>query len=78
MYTELKFLEQVNSYMGIDVSITELEVPLVNLANWDSLNAIRLMAQLENSLGRRLPISRYLQATTLRQIYDLTCDLAAA
>lgn len=71
------FLTFINAVMAIDVTEDELDLPLVELDSWDSINAVRLMTRLEKTLGVRLSMVDYLQATTLRQLYELTRRTAA-
>jgi acyl carrier protein len=68
MNTPSEFLSFINGYMATDATEEELDVPLVNLENWDSINAVRLMSRLEKELNVRLPVADYLQANTLRQL----------
>ncbi|MCC3704999.1 acyl carrier protein [Rouxiella badensis] len=77
MNTPSEFLSFINGYMATDATEEELDVPLVNLENWDSINAVRLMSRLEKELNVRLPVADYLQANTLRQLFDLTRRSAA-
>ncbi|MCC3735239.1 phosphopantetheine-binding protein [Rouxiella badensis] len=77
MNTPSEFLSFINGYMTTDATEEELDVPLVNLENWDSINAVRLMSRLEKELNVRLPVADYLQANTLRQLFDLTRRSAA-
>ena len=71
MFSELEFVNLVNDFMAMDVTPSDMDEPLVNLGGWDSLNAVRLMTQLERELDCRIPIARYIESTTLRQIYAL-------
>lgn len=67
-----EFLDFINTAMIIDATDNELDLPLVELGYWDSINAMRLMSRLESSFGIRISMNDYLQATTLRQLYELT------
>lgn len=66
-----EFLAFINAVMAIDTTKEQLDLPLVEVEGWDSVNAVRLMSRLEKTLNIRLPMADYLQATTLRQLYDL-------
>lgn len=66
------FLTFINVVMAIDATEDDMDLPLVELNNWDSINAVRLMTRLEKELNIRLSMIDYLQATTLRQLYELT------
>ncbi|UEN98517.1 acyl carrier protein [Acidiferrobacter thiooxydans] len=78
MLDELIFLDMVNEHMGTDLSTADLDRPLVNIDDWDSLNAVRMMTQLERSFGIRVPIARFIEATSLRQIYALIGSIVPA
>ncbi|MEG3132655.1 phosphopantetheine-binding protein [Rouxiella sp. T17] len=71
-YSTTEFLAFINAFMTTDATEEQLDLPLVNLENWDSINAVRLLSQLEKELDVRLPVADYLQANTLRQLYELT------
>lgn len=71
-YSTAEFLAFINAFMTTDATEEQLDLPLVNLENWDSINAVRLLSQLEKELDVRLPVADYLQANTLRQLYELT------
>ncbi|MBJ6352989.1 MULTISPECIES: phosphopantetheine-binding protein [unclassified Acinetobacter] len=65
------FLNFVNLNMGIQVTEKDLDIALVDIDQWDSINAIRLMSLLEKKLSSQISIADYLQAYTLRHIYEL-------
>lgn len=71
MFDQRKFLDLVKEVMDIDAGVESLDVPLASLEGWDSFNAMRLMMQLEAAAGVRLPVARFLEAGSLREIYDL-------
>ncbi|QXX95818.1 acyl carrier protein [Serratia marcescens] len=71
------FLTFINTVMAIDATEEQWDLPLVELDSWDSINAVRLMSRLEKTLSIRLSMGDYLQATTLRQLYELTRRTAA-
>lgn len=72
MNNTTEFLNFVNASMGVHIQEKDLDLPLVDVEHWDSMNAIRLMSQLEKQLNFRLPIAQFLQANTLKQIFELT------
>ncbi len=75
MNNPIEFLTFINAFMVTEASEHDWDTPLTNLKDWDSVNAVRLMSRLENTLGVRIPVNEYLQVTTLHQLYDLIVGL---
>ncbi len=48
-----------------------LDTDFDELPEWDSLYLLKLVTALEQALSRPVPVSRVLEARSLRQIYDL-------
>lgn len=57
----------------LELPITELDVTthFDQLDGWDSLYALRLITSIEAQIGRKVPVSAFLQAHNIQEVYNL-------
>lgn len=69
-FSELEFTALIHEQIGIAIAADDLSRDLDQVAGWDSLHLITLLGALEQRVGRSLPLPDFLEARTLRDIYD--------
>lgn len=65
------FMLLVEEELGLPVTAEEAGRHFDELAGWDSLHMLALLAAVERRTGRRVPLPEMLEATTLRDVYAL-------
>lgn len=63
------FLTLLEDELGVRVDPGEVDRPLEDFAEWDSVHLLRLVTVVENVTGRRVRVADLLEATTFRQIH---------
>ncbi|MGI5351758.1 acyl carrier protein [Streptomyces sp. CA-250714] len=69
MRTVEELIELANTHLGTALASADAEAELTELAEWDSVHLLRLVALLEQELGRPVPVDAVLQARSLRDIW---------
>ena len=64
---------EFGSVMGVSVDALEMDAPLISLG-LDSLMAVELRAAIENSFGVSVPLLRFLEGASVR---DITGEIAS-
>jgi acyl carrier protein len=54
----------------LDLDVTDLDLGLDALPEWDSIRTLTLFAVLERHTGRELSLPALLEARTLRSLYE--------
>ncbi|MQY11661.1 hypothetical protein SRB5_17800 [Streptomyces sp. RB5] len=62
-------IARVNEEFGIGLQPADADVDLADLAEWDSVHLLRLVALLEHELDRVLPVHDIIGARSLRAIW---------
>ncbi|MFI6011166.1 phosphopantetheine-binding protein [Streptomyces sp. CA-251387] len=57
--------------LGLRVRADDLDRPLDDFPDWDSVLLLRLVTVVEDVVGRRVPVADVLQARTFRQMYEV-------
>lgn len=65
------FLDAVRDGLGLDLTEEQAAADFDLLPDWDSVHLLRLVMLLERETGRSVPVSRVLQARSLREIHSL-------
>ncbi|MBZ9640169.1 MULTISPECIES: phosphopantetheine-binding protein [unclassified Streptomyces] len=66
--TEFRIL--LEEELGLHVDADDLDRPLDDFPDWDSVLLLRLVTVVESLAGRRIPVADLLQARTFRQLYE--------
>ncbi|MBO8188139.1 phosphopantetheine-binding protein [Streptomyces spirodelae] len=69
MRTVEELIELANTHLGTALAPADAAAELTELAEWDSVHLLRLVALLEHELGRPVPVDAVLQARSLRDIW---------
>ncbi|WP_326691076.1 MULTISPECIES: acyl carrier protein [unclassified Streptomyces] len=69
MHTVEDLIELANTHLGTALAPQDAGAELAGLAAWDSVQLLRLVALLEQELGRPVPVAEVLQARSLRDIW---------
>ncbi|MEV5343840.1 phosphopantetheine-binding protein [Streptomyces sp. NPDC052676] len=56
--------------LGLLVGPDDLDRPLDDFPEWDSVLLLRLVTVAESALGRRIPVVDLLEARTFRRLYE--------
>jgi acyl carrier protein len=70
MRTVADLIGLANDELGLALAPQDATTPLTDLAEWDSLNLLRLVAVLEEATGHPVPLSDLLDAPTLAEIWS--------
>ncbi|MEV6652585.1 phosphopantetheine-binding protein [Streptomyces sp. NPDC051219] len=66
-----EFCTLLEEELGFHLTPQDLDRPLDDLPEWDSVHLLRLVTVVESRTGRRLPVAGLLEASTLRQMYEV-------
>ncbi|MER6349212.1 phosphopantetheine-binding protein [Streptomyces sp. NPDC001595] len=64
------FRSLLEEELGLRVGAADLDRPLDDFPEWDSVLLLRLVTVVESAAGRRIPVVDLLQARTFRQLYE--------
>ncbi|PKV83838.1 acyl carrier protein [Streptomyces sp. TLI_146] len=65
------FCALLEDELGIRLAPEDLDRPLDDVAEWDSVHLLRLVTVVENVTGRRVPVADLLEAATFQQMYEV-------
>jgi acyl carrier protein len=65
------FARLVRDELGLVLTDEELSADLDRIADWDSMQLLRLVGVLERRTGRRVPIGTQLEARSLAAIHTV-------
>ena len=68
---ETKVKKIIAEQLNIEYEKLELTSQLALLNNWDSLVALRIMSNMENLLGVKVPLQTFIQAKTINDLIKL-------
>jgi acyl carrier protein len=66
-----EFCKLLAEELGVHVTPEEMDRPLDDIPEWDSVHLLRLVTVVESLTGRRVPVAGLLEATTFQQMYDV-------
>ncbi|MEU4497993.1 phosphopantetheine-binding protein [Streptomyces sp. NPDC023998] len=69
MNTVVELISLANEHLGTDLAPEDAGRDLAELACWDSVHLLRLVALLERELGRPIAVAEMLQARSLGEIW---------
>lgn len=61
----------VRDHLGLPLTAEDADTELDRLAGWDSLHVLWLITVLEREAGARISLPELIEATSLRNIYEL-------
>ena len=70
-----QFLTLLEEELALFVLPEDLDRPLDDFADWDSVLLLRLVTVVESVSGRRVPVADLLQARTFRQMHEVVTGL---
>ncbi|WP_160036895.1 acyl carrier protein [Paenibacillus sp. An7] len=68
----------VAEVLGIDEDILHDDIMLEELEDWDSVNAVRLILNMESELGVRLSVEQVIKARSLHDIQSAASEEAVS
>jgi acyl carrier protein len=69
-----EFITLVRAECGLRVGTSDLHTRFDDLAGWDSVYLLKLLAVLEAATGLRLPAGRVFEARDLADVHELVVD----
>ncbi|MEU6071283.1 MULTISPECIES: phosphopantetheine-binding protein [Streptomyces] len=66
-----EFRTLLEEVLGLQVRAEDLDRPLDDFPDWDSVLLLRLVTVVENLVGRRIPVVDMLETRTFRQMYEV-------
>ncbi|MFF3323710.1 acyl carrier protein [Streptomyces sp. NPDC002889] len=69
MHTVVDLITLANEHLGTDLEPADADRDLAEVACWDSVFLLRLVALLERELGRAVPVAEMLEARSLGDIW---------
>ncbi|MCT1513179.1 MULTISPECIES: acyl carrier protein [Staphylococcus] len=58
---------EIDDYLKID-----MDMEIVNLKNWDSVNSLRILTYLEEEFYTNISMEKYSEARTVKDLIELT------
>ncbi|MEU9014938.1 acyl carrier protein [Streptomyces sp. NPDC048479] len=65
------FCTLLEEELGLHVTPEDLDRPLDDVPEWDSVHLLRLVTVVESLTGRPVPVAGLLEAITFREMYDV-------
>lgn len=66
-----EFCTLLEEELGLHLTPEDLDRPLDDVPEWDSVHLLRLVTVVESVTGRRLPVAELLEAVTFKEMYDV-------
>ncbi|MFE7446464.1 phosphopantetheine-binding protein [Streptomyces chartreusis] len=66
-----EFRTLLEEELGLQVRAEDLDRPLHDFPDWDSVLLLRLVTVVENLVGRPIPVVDMLETRTFRQMYEV-------
>jgi acyl carrier protein len=66
-----EFRTLLEEELGLEIRAEDLDRPLDDFPDWDSVLLLRLVTVLESLVGGRIPVVDLLQTRTFRQMYEV-------
>ncbi|MFD9792746.1 acyl carrier protein [Streptomyces sp. NPDC059070] len=66
-----EFCALLEDELGVRLAPEDLDRPLDDVAEWDSVHLLRLVTVVESVTGRRVPVAELLEAATFREMYEV-------
>ncbi|MCX4706081.1 phosphopantetheine-binding protein [Streptomyces sp. NBC_01352] len=66
-----EFRTLLEEELGLPVRAEDLDRPLDDFPDWDSVLLLRLVTVVENLVGRPIPVVDLLETRTFRQMYEV-------
>ncbi|MER5460191.1 MULTISPECIES: acyl carrier protein [unclassified Streptomyces] len=65
------FCTLLEEELGLHITPEDLDRPLDEVPEWDSVHLLRLVTVVESLTGRSVPVTGLLEAVTFREMYDV-------
>jgi hypothetical protein len=65
------YVELLCTGLNLPVTVTDMDIPMDEITDWDSVHLLWLLTVMEERTGRRVPLPAVLEATSLGGIYAL-------
>ncbi|WP_240139885.1 acyl carrier protein [Streptomyces sp. MUM 178J] len=65
-----EFCALVTEELGVALTPQDLDRPLDDFPEWDSVYLLRLVTVVESVTGRRIPVADLIEAATFRQMHE--------
>ncbi|MFF3325069.1 acyl carrier protein [Streptomyces sp. NPDC002889] len=65
------FCTLLEEELGLHITPQDLDRPLDDVPEWDSVHLLRLVTVVENLMGRSVSVAGLLEAATFREMYDV-------
>jgi len=63
--------ELIQDVLGLPITELDINTHFEQLDGWDSVYTLRLITSIESQIGRKLPVSAFLQARNIQDVYHL-------
>ena len=64
-------MELIQDVLGLPISREDIATNFDELDGWDSVYTLRLISSIESQIGRKIPVSALLQASSIQEVYNL-------
>jgi acyl carrier protein len=64
-------VELIQDVLGLPVTELDVTTHFDQLDGWDSLYTLRLITSIESQTGSKVPVSAFLQAHNIQEVYNL-------
>lgn len=71
MSSVIDLVELIQDVLGLPISGEDIATNFDQLDGWDSVYTLRLISSIETQIGSKLPVSAFLQATNIQEVYNL-------
>lgn len=71
MTSEQKLIELIAEVIDVEMDMLSLDIGPNEIEEWDSVNTLRILTNIESELGIRIPLAEYHQASTIGELSEL-------
>jgi acyl carrier protein len=71
MSSVIDLLELIQDVLEVPISPEDITTHFDQLEGWDSVYSLRLITSIETQTGRKVPVSKFLQAQNIQEVYNL-------
>ncbi|MGG3891730.1 acyl carrier protein [Metabacillus fastidiosus] len=71
MNTDEKLIEIIAEVIDIDEDRLSANIGPDHIEEWDSVNALRILINIETKMGVRVPLTAYKEAKTIKELAEI-------
>lgn len=70
MNSVVDLVQLIQDELGLPVTEDDITTHFDLLEGWDSMYTLRLITSIESKIGSKVPVSNFLQASNIQEVYN--------